>query len=93
MISYNALEVEGLKEVLETVATACTYLNIDFFIVGAVARNIWYANSNTELRGTKDIDFGIYVTDAVRYYPTKRLFNREPSIHTSYREYILFDHT
>ncbi len=71
MISYNALEVHGLKDVLETVATACTHLNIDFFIVGAVARNIWYANSNTELRGTKDIDFGVYVPDADTYEQLK----------------------
>lgn len=71
MISYNALDVEGLKNVLETVATACTSLNIDFFIVGAVARNIWYANSNTELRGTRDIDFGVYISDVATYEQLK----------------------
>lgn len=71
MISYNALKVEGLREVLETVATACNSLDIDFFIVGAVARNIWYIDSNTELRGTKDIDFGVYVRDAKTYSQLK----------------------
>jgi len=73
MISYNVLEIEGLKEVLETIGTACNYLEIDFFLVGAVARNIWYANSNLELRGTKDIDFGVYVPD-VKTYEQLKLF-------------------
>lgn len=77
MISYNALEVEGLKDVLEKVATACTHLNIDFFIVGALARNIWYANSKTELRGTKDIDFGVYVAHIKRYTELKNYLIKE----------------
>jgi len=73
MITYNALEVEGLKDVLETIGTACNHLTIDFFIVGALARNIWYANSNIELRGTEDIDFGVYVSDVKTYEKLKAL--------------------
>jgi len=73
MISYNALEVEGLKDVLETIGTACNHLTIDFFIVGALARNIWYANSNIDLRGTEDIDFGVYVSDVKTYEKLKAL--------------------
>ncbi|MFT6338544.1 MAG: putative nucleotidyltransferase [Saprospiraceae bacterium] len=71
MISYNALQVDGLKDVLETIAIACNTLGIDFFVVGAVARNIWYANSKKELRGTKDIDFGVYVPDKETYEQLK----------------------
>jgi len=71
MINYNALKVDGLKDVLEAIATACKQLDIDFFLVGAVARNIWYANSSKQLRGTEDIDFGIYVPDQETYKKLK----------------------
>ena len=39
-ISYEALRVDGLKGVLKDIRAACRALKIDFFIVGAVARNI-----------------------------------------------------
>lgn len=71
MINYDALKVDGLKDVLEAIATACSQLDIDFFLVGAVARNIWYANSNKKIRGTEDIDFGIYVPDQKTYNKLK----------------------
>ncbi|HMS67287.1 MAG TPA: nucleotidyl transferase AbiEii/AbiGii toxin family protein [Saprospiraceae bacterium] len=67
MITYNALKVDGLKDVLQNIATACDHLNIDFFVVGAVARNIWYVHGGKESRGTQDIDFGVYVPDHETY--------------------------
>lgn len=63
MITYDALQVEGLKDVLQNIATACTHLDIDFFVVGAIARNMWYAHGGKEPSGTRDIDFGVFVAD------------------------------
>jgi len=71
MISYNALNVDGLKEVLQTIASACNKLDIDFFLVGAVARNIWYAKGDKDAGGTRDIDFGVYVPDQETYKQLK----------------------
>ncbi len=66
-INYDALAVGGLKDVLINVSTTCTELNIDFFIVGAIARNIWFASHGENPTGTKDIDFGIYVSNTEKY--------------------------
>lgn len=63
VISYNALRVDGLKEVLKDLSIVCKTLEIDFFIVGAVARNIWYASHGENAWGTKDID------SICKYYP------------------------
>lgn len=71
MIEYNALNVDGLKEVLQTIASACNKLDIDFFLVGAVARNIWFAKGDKDAGGTKDIDFGVYVPDKETYNQLK----------------------
>ncbi len=71
-MSYDALAVNGLREVLIQVSEACNQHDIDFFTVGAIARNIWYASNNENPSGTKDIDFGIYVGDQEDYNLLRR---------------------
>lgn len=66
-ISYSALQAPGLKEVLEEVSSACHELGIDFFMIGAVARNAWFVAHNEPPRGTRDIDFAVYIPDIERY--------------------------
>ncbi|MCD4693034.1 MAG: hypothetical protein K8R79_08980 [Calditrichales bacterium] len=38
-----------------------------FFIVGAVARNIWLASHGETTSGTKDIDFAVFIPDKEKY--------------------------
>jgi len=38
--TYDALAVDGLKKPLTEISLACKRLAINFFIVGAIARNI-----------------------------------------------------
>ncbi|MDA9563061.1 hypothetical protein N9R81_00130 [Flavobacteriales bacterium] len=66
-VTYEALSVKGLKEVLAEVAATCQELGIDFFLVGAVARNIWLTANNIGASGTKDIDFGVYIPTNNQY--------------------------
>ena len=66
-INYNALSIDGLKDVFIQISETCKELEIDFFIIGAIARNIWYVSNNENSRGTKDIDFGVYVSDVKKY--------------------------
>ena len=65
--TYDSLAVEGLKKPLEEITIACKSLGINFFIVGAIARNIWLAANNERPSGTKDIDFGVFVADIETY--------------------------
>jgi predicted nucleotidyltransferase len=65
--TYDSLAVEGLKKPLEEIASTCKELGINFFIVGAIARNIWFATNDERPTGTKDIDFGVFVTDVATY--------------------------
>ncbi len=37
---YDDMNIDGLEEVLKCVASSCDTLNIDFFIVGAIAGNV-----------------------------------------------------
>jgi len=66
-INYNALAIDGLQEVFIQISETCKELKIDFFIIGAIARNIWYVSNNENSKGTKDIDFGVYISDVKKY--------------------------
>lgn len=67
-ISYEALKVEGLKEVLIQISDACLRTGIDFFIVGAVARNFWLAENQKETSGTRDVDIAVFIPDKDAYH-------------------------
>lgn len=53
--------VSGLSDVLKAVNSACRELEIDFFILGAIAKNRWLFEHGAPVEGTKDIDLGVYV--------------------------------
>ena len=67
MISFKDLRVVGLEEILCQLRMVCKDLEIEFFIVGAIARNIWYASNKKMFLGTKDIDIGVYVPSDEKY--------------------------
>ena len=64
---YEALQVRGLREVITTISTICQPLGLDFFCVGALARNIWYVDHNAPARGTRDVDFGVGIPNVAVY--------------------------
>lgn len=61
--NYDLLAVEGLQKPLEEITSACQSLGINYFIVGAIASNIWLTANDKHSTGTKDIDFGVCVPD------------------------------
>ena len=75
-INYNALAIDGLKEVFIQISETCKELKIDFFIIGAIARNIWYVSNNEGAKGTKDIDFAVYISNVEKYNELKTELKR-----------------
>ncbi|MEM8529123.1 MAG: hypothetical protein AAGG68_31115 [Bacteroidota bacterium] len=76
-IIYKLLGNAALKPIIKDMQTASERLNIDFFGVGALARNVWYVMNDEAARGTKDVDFGIYVSTAQMYHQLKSILIRE----------------
>ncbi len=68
---YDALGTTNLKEIINDIQKAADELDFDFFGVGALARNVWYVSNNERPRGTKDIDFAVYVPNADIYNQIK----------------------
>ena len=68
---YDALGNPNLKKIISDAITASDELGIEFFGVGALARNIWYLENDLPPRGTKDVDFGVYMPDVDTYQQLK----------------------
>ena len=74
---YEALGSKFLKEIISDVQKASNRLKIDFFGVGALARNVWYLSNNEQSKGTKDVDFAVYVPSAEVYNRLKNVLIKE----------------
>jgi predicted nucleotidyltransferase len=58
---YKTLQSSHLKDIVHDLQKAASELEVDFFGVGALARNVWYVSNNEPPRGTQDVDFGVYI--------------------------------
>ena len=68
-LRYSALHNPHLKQIIADVRTVSEDLGLSFFAVGALARNVWYTAHDMHPRGTKDVDFALYL-------PSREVYNR-----------------
>ena len=61
-----------LKNVFETLEKAFTELSIDYYLIGALARQIWYEKAQMKFRTTRDIDYAILVGSHQEYEAVKQ---------------------
>lgn len=66
-IPWNKIRSEGnIKEVFEALERGFTKFDIDFYLVGATARDVWMrgVHEKPPKRATGDLDFGIMIKDS-----------------------------
>lgn len=61
-----------LKNVFDTVEKTFTELSIDYYLIGALARQIWYEKAEIKFRTTRDIDYAILVGSHQEYEAVKQ---------------------
>ena len=69
-INFKQLRQEpNISEVLYALERGLNKYNIDFYLVGAVARDVWMSalNGIPPIRITGDIDFAIFIDDRGTY--------------------------
>ncbi len=71
------LNTNSLKNIVKDLKEASKRLGIDFFGVGALARNVWYLENNELPRGTKDVDFGVYLPNQHVFQSLKNILIAE----------------
>jgi predicted nucleotidyltransferase len=66
--NFERLRAEGWKQVFDALERVLTGMEIDFYLIGAVARDIWIEHlSYRDKRTTRDVDICVYVRDLVQY--------------------------
>lgn len=72
-MNLSDIRESELKEVFDALEEAFHINQIDFYLIGALARNIWYSRGSKIFRTTKDLDFAVMISnredyEAVRSY-------------------------
>ena len=66
-MSLNNFKEGGLKEIFDALEEAFRATDIDYYLIGAQARDIWYAKGGKISRQTKDIDFAVLAGSLADY--------------------------
>jgi predicted nucleotidyltransferase len=61
-------ELNAFKEVLDALEEAFGALGINFFVIGALAKQVWFKKERKKFRQTKDADFAVFVSSQQEYY-------------------------
>jgi len=66
--NFERLKNEGLKETFEVLELAFKKYGIDYYLIGARARDLWTDHIDlSEKRTTEDVDFCIYINEHEQY--------------------------
>lgn len=66
-IKLEDLRQDQLKELLQVVEKVFIKCDVDFYLLGAIARDTWYAKEQIASRATRDVDFAVYISEKSKY--------------------------
>lgn len=90
-MNLNNVRDGELKQVFDDLEDAFDQLGIDFYLIGALARDAWYAKANKNFRTTKDADFAVLVASEEEFLKLKELLVQHKNFRPSKNnEYVLF---
>lgn len=91
-INFESLRQEGLKPLFEALERGFKALNIDFYLVGAIARDTWFAHHGIIPLGTKDVDFAVCIPSKENYEKLRQyLCNKEGFGSSKQNQFVLFN--
>jgi predicted nucleotidyltransferase len=71
-ISIESFRIAGLGDLFSALERGLGSVGVDFYIVGAFARDIWFnVHEIRERRATKDIDLAVWITDEQQFSDLK----------------------
>ena len=92
-IPFNKIRSEGnYKEIFQALERGFLKFGIDFYLVGATARDVWMKGVHDlpPKRATSDIDFGVMIKDSIVFDDLKSyLIDIEGFIHFKGNEFVL----
>lgn len=90
-MSFYNLQRSELGEVFDAVEDAFNKLGIDYYVIGALARDIWYSKEAKWSRATRDADFAILVGTGNQFEDVKDYLKQVKGFQDSKsNSYVLF---
>ena len=74
-INFARLRQEEFKDICLALEDALEQLQIDYYLIGAFARDIWFTQENITSRRTSDIDFAILVPERYQFKKLKQFLS------------------
>src|SRR5262245_49759963 len=90
-INFRQLRQENLKDTFAAFERAFDHLGIQFYLIGALARDTWFADKGIRALGTKDIDFAVMISDKQQFDTLKDRLVKQEKFTTTLNEYTLRD--
>jgi len=90
-MSLNEIREGELKEVFSAIEQAFKAISTDFYIIGAVARDVWYAKGNKSFRRTRDVDFAVLVGSQEEYLAVRKYLKEHYNFQeTTQNAFVMF---
>jgi predicted nucleotidyltransferase len=60
-MNLNSVREGELTDAFNALEDAFTKTRTDYYIIGALAKDVWYSRGNKTMRKTRDVDFAVLV--------------------------------
>jgi len=83
-ISFDQVRLEpGFSNALSALERGFSHFDIDYYLIGAVSRNVWLSGVNgiTPRRTTGDVDFAVFINDKGVYEQLKEYLITKENFH------------
>jgi predicted nucleotidyltransferase len=84
-MNLNNIREGELTDAFNALEDAFTKTRTDYYIIGALAKNVWYSRGNKTMRQTRDVDFAVLV-GSQQDYESIRNYLKENSNFTTTKE-------
>ncbi|MBL7846234.1 MAG: hypothetical protein JNL40_02105 [Cyclobacteriaceae bacterium] len=64
---------DPFRNALLAVEQACLALRLDFYVLGALAKEVWFRSERIASRGTRDVDIAVFVSEEDQFQRLKEL--------------------
>lgn len=76
-IKLSSFNQEGLKEVIQILETVFQKFDVDFYVIGALAKDMWLSKEKVQTRATRDVDLAIFISESRDYEEIKSKLIKE----------------
>ncbi len=84
------MNIPQLKTLFDTLETTFESLGIDYYLIGALAREVWYRRGDVRFRATRDVDFAILVGRYAEFEMVKDRLRNQGFHGVEANEFVLF---